>query len=89
MILGILIGFIPWLPPADGLVKHGYELASRIGTYSLAGVLCKIGYDTLVSTVKRAIETRAGVVVSSGGSAHEQAQEAESGETAADTTTEG
>lgn len=89
VILGVLLGFIPWLPPAEGLTKVGYEMAGRVGTYALAGVVCKISYDTLVSTVKRAIETRAGVVVGGGGSVHEHMREAERGETAEDTTVEG
>jgi hypothetical protein len=58
VIAGALIGLIPWLPPAEGLEKEGYELAARIGTYSLAGIVCKIGYDTMVSTILRAIQSR-------------------------------
>lgn len=59
VIVGLLIGFIPWLPSVDALTKEGFELAGRVGTYALAGVLCKIGYDTLVSTVQRALRQKA------------------------------
>lgn len=54
--IGIALGFIPWLPIADALAKPGYDLASRVGTYGLAGVMCKIGYDTLISTMKRTLK---------------------------------
>lgn len=78
VIVGTLLGFIPFLPPAEQLSKPGYELAARVGTYCLAGVVCKIGYDTMVSTVLRAIQAR-GVAVAGavGGSA---ADSNESGE---------
>lgn len=58
VIVGIMLGFIPWLPPVDALVKDGYVGAGRVATYALAGFVCKIGYDTLVSTVQRWIRTR-------------------------------
>lgn len=55
VLVGVALGFIPWLPIADALAKPGYDLASRIGTYGIAGVMCKIGYDTLISTMKRTL----------------------------------
>lgn len=58
VVAGALIGLIPWLPPAESLEKEGYELAARVGTYCLAGIVCKIGYDTMVSTILRAIQSR-------------------------------
>lgn len=74
VLVGFLIGFIPWLPPAEQLVKEGYELAARVGTYTLGGVMCKIGYDTMVSTVLRAIQTRGSEVAAAvGGSSSSSA----------------
>ena len=58
VLVGVLLGLIPWLPAEESLMKEGYELAGHIGTYSLAGVLCKIGYDTIISTAKRTIRTK-------------------------------
>ncbi len=55
VLIGVSIAFIPWLPPADVLAKEGFELAGRVGTYGLAGVVCKVGYDTIIATVRRAI----------------------------------
>jgi H+/Cl- antiporter ClcA len=55
VIIGLLLGLIPWLPVPEALTKDGYELAGRLGTYALAGIVCKLGYDTLVSTVRRQI----------------------------------
>lgn len=53
VMMGVLLGLIPWLPASDVLEKPGYDFAARIGTYSVAGVVCKVGYDTIVSTLKR------------------------------------
>lgn len=53
VVAGMLIGLIPWLPPIDALVKEGYEAAGRFGTYTLAGIVCKLGYDSFISTSKR------------------------------------
>lgn len=61
VIAGILMGCIPFLPPADALHKDGFDTASRIATYALAGVVCKIGYDSIISTIKRLIAQRTGV----------------------------
>jgi len=61
VIAGCLLGLIPWLPSASPLEKEGFEFASRLGTYALAGVLCKVGYDTMVATIRRFIVQRAGV----------------------------
>lgn len=68
VIVGGLIGLIPWLPAAGPLEKEGYEFASRMGTYLLAGVLAKIGYDTMVGTIKRFIAQRAGIDADGGSS---------------------
>jgi|LNFM01.1.fsa_nt_gb hypothetical protein len=59
VLVGVGLGFMPWLPAHDALTKPGFELAGHIGTYALAGVVCKIGYDTLVSTIKRVIASKA------------------------------
>lgn len=53
MIVGALIGLVPWLPIPEGLVKEGYEFAGRLGTGLLAGAVCKIGYDGIVATARR------------------------------------
>jgi hypothetical protein len=53
---GFALGFVPWLPAVEALSKPGYDLAAHVGTYSLAGILCKIGYDVIVSTLKRALK---------------------------------
>lgn len=53
VIVGSLLGLIPWLPVPDSLQKDGYEFATRLGTYALAGLVCKLGYDSIVSTGKR------------------------------------
>ena len=55
VLVGVMLGFVPWLPALDGLSKTGYDLAAHIGTYSLAGVVCKVGYDTIISTLKRGL----------------------------------
>lgn len=80
VIIGALLGFIPWLPPAEQLLKPGYELAARVGTYCLAGVVCKIGYDTMVSTVLRAIQARGIAAASAVGGSSSEAAEASTGE---------
>lgn len=53
VILGALIGLIPWLPIPEQLTKEGYEFAGRLGTGILSGVVCKVGYDMIISTVRR------------------------------------
>lgn len=53
VIAGALIGLIPWLPVPDDLTKEGYEFAGRLGTGVLGGVVCKVGYDLIISTVRR------------------------------------
>lgn len=53
VIIGLLIGLIPFLPVPDQLTKEGHEFAGRLGTGALAGVVCKVGYDLIVSTVRR------------------------------------
>lgn len=58
VLVGALIGLIPWLPIPDGLVKEGYEVFGRLGTGILGGVVCKIGYDLIVSTVRRMLGQR-------------------------------
>ncbi len=55
VVMGLLIALIPWLPAAESLTKEGFELAGRVGTYGLAGVVCKIGYDSIISTMRRTI----------------------------------
>jgi len=51
--VGALIGLVPWLPTPDALTKPGHEFAARLGTGVLAGMVCKVGYDGIVSTAKR------------------------------------
>jgi len=63
VIVGILIGLIPWLPIPDGLVKEGQEFAGRLGTGAIAGIACKIGYDSIISTGKRFLERSAGAAL--------------------------
>lgn len=53
VLFGTALGFIPWLPVPESLHKEGFELAARIGTYAFAGVVCKVGYDSIVSTLRR------------------------------------
>jgi len=53
VLVGGLVGLIPWLPIPEGLTKDGYEFAGRLATGLLGGILCKIGYDIIVSTAKR------------------------------------
>lgn len=53
VLLGSLLGCIPWLPPLDSLVKPGYEGVGRFSTYLLAGIVCKLGYDSFIATTKR------------------------------------
>lgn len=60
VILGGLCGLIPWLPIPDELVKPGYEFAGRLGTGVLSGVVCKVGYDLIISTVRRMLGQRGG-----------------------------
>lgn len=53
VLVGILIGLIPWLPIPEQLTKEGYEFFGRLGTGILGGVVCKVGYDLIISTVRR------------------------------------
>jgi hypothetical protein len=53
VLVGALVGLIPWLPIPEALTKEGFEFAGRLATGLLGGILCKIGYDILVSTAKR------------------------------------
>jgi hypothetical protein len=53
VILGALIGLLPWLPIPEALTKEGYEFAGRLGTGIFAGIVCKVGYDSIISTVRR------------------------------------
>lgn len=55
VVVGALIGLLPWFPCPGALEKEGYEFAGRLGTGLLAGVVCQIGYDVIVSTAKRLI----------------------------------
>ena len=64
ILVGALIGLIPWLPIPEALTKEGHEFAGRLGTGVLSGVLCKIGYDVLVSTAKRLLGQGAARVAS-------------------------
>lgn len=59
VVAGFLLGLIPWLPAVETLTKPGFEFAAHLGTYTFAGVVAKVGYDTLVSTVKRMIRQKA------------------------------
>lgn len=54
VLVGALLGCIPWLPPLESLIKPGYENVGRFATYLLAGIVCKLGYDSFISTTKRA-----------------------------------
>lgn len=53
VIVGALFGLIPWLPVPEELTKEGYEFWGRLGAGILSGVVCKVGYDMIVSTVRR------------------------------------
>src|SRR5262245_39288845 len=53
VIIGMLFGLVPFLPTVEAFDKEGYELAGRLGTYTLAGVVCKVGYDSIISTIRR------------------------------------
>jgi hypothetical protein len=56
VLVGVALGFVPWLPAEEALSKPGYDMAAHLGTYILAGVVCKIGYDTIISTLKRVLK---------------------------------
>lgn len=56
VLMGVALGFVPWLPAVAALERPGYELAARLGTYTMAGIFCKIGYDLIISTAKRALK---------------------------------
>jgi len=60
ILVGMLLGLVPWLPAADELVKPGYEFAAHLATYTFAGILAKIGYDTIISTTKRMLRKKLG-----------------------------
>lgn len=53
VIIGALSGLIPWLPIPDALVKEGHEFWGRLGAGILSGVVCKVSYDMIISTVRR------------------------------------
>lgn len=53
VIVGALFGLIPWLPVPDELTKEGYEAWGRFGAGVLGGVVCKVAYDLIISTVRR------------------------------------
>jgi len=55
VIVGALLGLIPLLLAAPSLVTEGYDGAARFATYLLAGIVCKVGYDVIVSTMRRAL----------------------------------
>lgn len=59
VLLGALLGFIPVLPVALPLAVEGYDGAARFATYLYAGIVCKVGYDLLVSTLRRALGQKA------------------------------
>lgn len=58
VLLSIPLGFIPWLPTIEALEKDGFETAGRFGTYLFAGVVCKLGYDTIMGTVMQMVRNR-------------------------------
>lgn len=70
VLLAAPLGFIPWLPIAEGLEKDGYELAGRLGTYIFAGIVCKLGYDLVVGFLMTSVRhfTARAANVSSGAS---------------------
>lgn len=53
VVAGALLGLIPWLPVPDELTKAGYEFWGRLGAGILSGVVCKVAYDLIISTVRR------------------------------------
>lgn len=55
VVVGALLGFVPMLPVATPLAVEGYDGAARLATYLLAGFVCKVGYDLLVATLRRAL----------------------------------
>ncbi len=57
VVVGLLLGLIPWLPAVDALTKPGYEFAGRLATYALSGVVCKVSYDTIIATLRRALRS--------------------------------
>jgi len=65
VIVGLLLGLVPWLPAEESLTKPGYDLAGHLATYAISGIFCKISYDTLISTSKRMIRSRANALLAS------------------------
>lgn len=59
VLLGALLGFVPVLPVAIPLAVEGYDGAARFATYLYAGIVCKVAYDLLVSTLRRALGQKA------------------------------
>lgn len=56
VILSIPIGFVPWLPAAECLIKPGTdEMVARFGTYLVGGIVCSFGYTIVVGTVMNII----------------------------------
>lgn len=63
VVVGLLLGCIPWLPAEASVVKEHYEFAGHLATYGAAGIFCKVGYDILVTTFRRFISTKANQIV--------------------------
>lgn len=58
-LVGLIFGLFPqWCPIPDELTKEGYEFAGGMGTGLLSGIVCKVGYDLIISTVRRMLEQR-------------------------------
>lgn len=72
IIVGLLLGLVPGLPIAEPLQKEGMEFWGRLVTYGVAGVFCKVGYDTLISTAKRFVKKRAQEVLGDSGSSNSE-----------------
>lgn len=59
-IMGVIAGLFPFLPVAEGLIKEGQDpTLARVVTYAVAGVVCKIGYDTFIATARRTVRKKA------------------------------
>jgi len=63
VLVGLLLGLIPWLPAEPSLTKEGYEFAGHLMTYGSAGILCKVAYDVLITTIRRFVNTKANQVL--------------------------
>lgn len=71
VLIGLLLGCIPWLPAEHSLIKEHYEFAGHLATYGAAGILCKVAYDILITTIRRFIATKANQVIHSLGTTAE------------------